>query len=205
MSINKKIVQIILIFFGIFLIIETYFYYPKTSGDKLSDSVIKDDKPVKAEKDKQDNTFEEVEYKGLYNFDKPFIILSEKAYILSEDPNVVYMTNIKITIEMNDNRTVLITGDEGTYNKNTYDCFVKNNVKATDGETTISSENLDLLATKDVISIYNKVNLTSKNGSLKADKVDYDFEAKNYKISMFDKDKVKIKLIEWITLKNLEL
>ena len=86
--------------------------------------------------------------------------------------------------------------EEATYNKKTYDCFFENNVKATDGETTIQSENLDLFASKDTASIYNNVNLINKNGSIKADKVDYDFETKYYKISMFNDEKVKIKLIQ---------
>ena len=37
--------------------------------------------------------------------------------------------------------------DKGKYNKVTYDCFFEKNVKATEGETEIFAENLDLLAT----------------------------------------------------------
>ena len=198
MKINKKLLQLTLIFIGLFLIVATYFYYPTINKDKLSKSVIQNDKSLKVEKDKdkEDNIFEEVEYKGLYDLDKPFIILSEKAFILSEKPDMVHMTNIKISIEMKDGRTVIITGDKGKYNKNTYDCYVESNVRATDGEMVITSENLDLLATKDIITIYNEVKLISKNGSLIADKVYYDFESKNYKISMYDREKVKIKFIE---------
>ena len=193
---NRKLIQIILIFAGLFLIIATYFYYPKINENKLRGSVIQDKPTDITDEANKDNTFENVEYKGLYDFDKPFIIISEKAYILSENPNIIYMTNMKVTINMNDERTVMITGDKGTYNKETYDCFFENNVKATDGETIIQSENLDLFASKDIASIYNNVNLINKNGSLKADKVDYDFESKYYKISMFNDKKVKINLIQ---------
>ena len=193
---NRKLIQIILIFTGLFLIIATYFYYPKINENKLRGSVIQDKPNDTTDEASKDNIFENVEYQGLYDLDKPFIILSEKAYILSKDPNIVYMTNIKVTISMNDGRAVIITGDKGTYNKETYDCFFENNVKATDGETIIQSENLDLFASKDMVSIYNDVNLINENGSLKADKVDYDFEAKYYKISMFNDEKVKIKLIQ---------
>jgi len=193
---NRKLIQIILIFTGLFLIIATYFYYPKINENKLKGSVIQDEQTDITDETIKDNIFENVEYKGLYDFDKPFIIISEKAYVLSENPNIIYMDNMKVTMDMSDGRTVIITGDKGTYNKETYDCFFENNVKATDGETIIRSENLDLFASKDLVSIYNDVNLTNKNGSLKADKVDYDFEAKYYKISMFDDRKVKIKLIQ---------
>ena len=54
-------------------------------------------------------------------------------------------------------------------------------------------------------SIYNNVVVNNKNGHLKADKVDYNFESKYYKVSMFKNEKVKIKLIKWVILKNLEL
>ena len=193
---NRKLIQIILVFVGCFLIIATYFYYPKINENKLRGSVIQDKLTDRTDEESKSNTFENVRYQGLYDFDKPFIILSEKAHVLSEEPNIIYMTNMKVTIDMSDGRTVIITGDKGAYNKETYDCFFKNNVKATDGETIIRSENLDLFATKDIVSIYNNVNLTNKNGSLKADKVDYDFNSKYYKISMFSDEKVKIKLIE---------
>ena len=193
---NRKLIQIILIFTGLFLIIATYFYYPKINENKLRGSVIQDKPTDITDEANKDNTFENVEYKGLYDFDKPFIIISEKAYILSENPNIIYMTDMKVTINMGDERTVIITGDKGTYNKETYDCFFEDNVKATDGETIIQSENLDLFASKDIASIYNNVNLINENGSLKADKVDYDFETKYYKISMFNDKKVKINLIQ---------
>ena len=48
------------------------------------------------------------------------------------------------------------------------------------------------------MNVYNNVFLTNDNGSLKADKVKYDFETRYYQISMFDNQKVKVKLIKWI-------
>ena len=69
-------------------------------------------------------------------------------------------------------------------------------MKATDEKTVLLSDNIDLLATKDAASVYNNVIITSKKGSLVADKVDYDFETKYYKVSMFDDKRVKVKLIE---------
>ena len=44
--------------------------------------------------------------------------------------------------------------------------------------------------------IYNNVDLTNEDGMLQADKVTYNFKTKYYKISMFNNEKVKIKLIE---------
>ena len=197
MTKNRKVVQLTLISIGLFLILATYFFYPKISENKPFSFKKKfaEDELAKIEEG-EINTFENVEYKGLYNIDNSFTINSEKAYILAEEPNVVYMTAMRVVLYTNDGRVIVITSDKGRYNKVSYDCFFVDNVKATDGETTILSENLDLLASEDSASIYNDVILTNDKGSLKADKVDYDFETKYYYVSMFGNKKVKIKLIK---------
>ena len=106
------------------------------------------------------------------------------------------MENMKVTIKMNDGRTIIIKSDRGSYNKVSYDCFFQENVKATDGRTTLISENLDLMATSDSALVYNKVFLDNENGSLKADKIDYNFKTKYYKVSTFNNKKIKLKLIK---------
>jgi len=69
-------------------------------------------------------------------------------------------------------------------------------VKVTNRKTIILSQNLDLLSDENYVSIYNDVNLTNKNDSLKADVINYDFKTKLYDISMFGEDLVKVKLIK---------
>ena len=198
MTANKRIVQLSLISIGLFLILATYFFYPKMIKNKFLE-----EETVKGGMTKTDitgskvaNTFENVKYNGLYDINKPFKVKSEKAYILIKEPDVIYMTNMHVTLDMDDGRVIIITSDKGKYNKVTYDCFFENNVKAIDGETTVLAENLDLLATEDSATVYNNVFLTNDKGSLRADKVYYDFETKHYQVSMFSDDKVKIKLIK---------
>ena len=198
MKTNRKLIQTFLVSLGFLIIFVTYLLYPKIEKNRLKGSVVENEQPLIKDKDNenQGSKFEELEFRGFYNFDNPFLIASEEAIISPENSNIVYMTNIKITIEMNDGRTVIILGDNGKYNKATYDCYLENNVIASDGETEILSDNLNLLSSKDSASIYNNVVVNNKNGQLKADKVDYNFESKYYKISMFDNEKIKIKLIE---------
>ena len=198
MTANKRIVQLSLISIGLFLILATYFFYPKIIKNKFLEEEIVEDVVVKTDitDSKWRNTFENVEYKGLYDMDKPFKIKSENAYILIKNSDIVYMTNMHVTLDMDDGGVIIITSDKGRYNKATYDCFFENNVKAIDGKTTVLAENLDLLATEDSATVYNNVFLTNDKGSLRADKVYYDFETKHYQVSMFSDDKVKIKLIK---------
>ena len=192
---DRNIIQITLVFLGLLLILLTYFLYPKVKERKFIEekSIIKEESKVAGTKD---NYFENVEYKGLYKINNQFVVKSEEAIISNDEPDIVNMTNMRVVIEMQDGRSIVITSDKGIYNKRTYDCYFVDNVKATDEKTVLLSDNIDLLATKDAASVYNNVIITSKKGSLVADKVDYDFETKYYKISMFDDKRVKVKLIE---------
>ena len=191
---NKKKIQVTLLFLGFSLIFFTYFFYPEIKKKKIQIK-IENTKPLKIEAD-QVNVFEDVSYEGLYNIINPFTIKSENAYILDEDTNIVYMKKMHVTIYMDNGSVVNIKSDKGSYNKISYDCYFVNNVRATDGETLVYADNLDLLASNDLASIYNNVIINNEKSSLRADKVDYNFEQKNYQISMYGDEKIKIKLIE---------
>ena len=144
----------------------------------------------------ESNIFENVEYKGFFKIDSPFTVKSEKARITAEDPDIVHLSEMSVTLYLKNGKDVVITADEGKYNKTSYDIYFVGNVVGRDGKTIITSENLDLLASEDIAIIYNNVRLNSNKNSLQADKVEYDFETKFYRISMFDDTRVKIKLIE---------
>jgi len=193
MKIDRKAIQLSLVAIGIILILSTYFLYPRISNKITAEKKILTQEKIEAA-DEKSNYFENVEYTGLYNINNRFSINSKKAFISNEEPDIVHMTNMKVTLEMKDGRIVVITSDTGVYNKKTYDCFFVKNVKATDGETVLNSENMDLLASVDTASIYNGVILTSTKGSLVADKIEYDFQTKYYKVSMFKNERVKVKL-----------
>ena len=96
MTANKRIAQLSLITIGLFLILATYFLYHKIIKNKfLKEETVKDNTIETDTTDTKDrNTFEKVSYKGFYDVDKPFNVQSEKAYILVEKPNVVYMLSL---------------------------------------------------------------------------------------------------------------
>ena len=106
------------------------------------------------------------------------------------------MTNMHVILYLSKGRVVNIVSSQGRYNKVTYDCFFEKNVKAVDGETKILAENLDLLATENLVNIYNNVRINYPTGSLEADKIDYDFETKYFKVSMFNDEAVKMKVFK---------
>ena len=194
---RQKKIQIILISIGLLLIIGTYFYPYLYKVKFIGNQSTKKDLD-NATDNNQRTFFENVEYKGLYDLDKPFTVKSEKALMLNEEPNVVYMTNMHVILYLDNGRIVNIISNKGKYNKVTYDCFFEDDVRATDGETKIFAQNLDLLATENSAEIYNDVSLNYPTGSLLADKIDYDFETKYFKVSMFGDKRIKMKVTKWV-------
>ena len=196
---KEKKIQAFLLIVGIFLILFTYFYYPylnkKTS---LVEKNINEDLPsISEEGIENTTTFESIEYQGFYDLDKKFIVKSKKAHINKDQPDIVHMNNMHVILYLKDGRIVNILSDQGRYNKSNYDCFFEQNVRATDGETKIFSDNLDLLGNETSIKVYNNVTINYPTGSLlSADKVDYDFEKKHFKISMFEDKRIKMKVFK---------
>ena len=193
---KERKIQLILIATGLLLFILTYFYYPSFIQDKSDVKVLIDENFKKDVDDSQVNSFSNVEYRGIYDFNKVFKVKSEEAYILDAEPDIVYMTKMHVILNLNNGKVVNITSDLGRYNKVTYDCFFEENVFASDGETEIYGNNLDLLATEDTAKIYNNVTLNNTLGLLEADKINYNFETKNFKVSMFNDELIKMKVIQ---------
>ena len=196
--------KLALLLTGLILIILTYFYYPNLDRNKIFENQNVEENLEDRLRNEQSTAFENVNYDGIYDLNKPFTIQAETAYILKDETEIVYMNNMHVIMNLSNGGVVNITSAKGRFNKETYDCFFEEDVKATDGETEIFAENLDLLATKNFIEAYNDVRLIYTRGSLKADIINYDFETKRFKVSMFDDKTVKMKVIKWSIQKNSE-
>ena len=196
MNKKQKNIQWILGCVGILLILVTYFYYPSINKNAPKENVTADENTETTYKidEKETTAFKNVEYRGVYDFDKNFKVKSEEAYILYDEPDVVYMTNMHVILYLSRDRVVNIFSNKGKYNKITYDCFFEENVKALDGTTEIFADNMDLLATSNSAEIYNNVTMNNVTGLLKADKVDYDFDTKLFKVTMYNDKRIKMKV-----------
>ena len=193
---RQQKIQITLILIGLILIVATYFYYPNLDKNFISKNQTTKENLKESLEDTESTTFKNIIYKGIYDLDKIFTLQAEEAFILNEETDIVYINGMHVILHLNDGRIVNITSTKGRYNKETYDCFFENNVKATDGETEIFSDNLDLLANENSVKIYNNVYLNYITGSLQADKIDYDFETKYFRVSMFGDKTIKMKVVK---------
>ena len=193
---KQQKIQIALISIGLLLIISTYFYYPYMNRIKLLKDQPAEKNLEKTPDNAKSTSFEEIQYEGLTADMQKFSIRSESAYILDEDPDLMFMKAVMVEIYLSDGRTVTIVSDIGKFHKRSQNLWFEKNVVADDGETKIFAENLDLLATKNSVNIYNNVRLNSPAAALQADKIDYDFETKHFKVSMFDDNAVSMKVIK---------
>ena len=193
---KQKKTQIILTSIGLILLLITYFYYPYMQKVKFTDNQVVQKDGSNTLDIGQGTSFENVKYEGLYQINNTFSVMSEKAHILNKEPDVVYMTNMRVILYLDNGRIVNILSNKGRYNKVTYDCFFEDDVRATDEETKIFSDNLDLIATEDSVKIYNNVIVNYPKAFLRADKIDYDFLTRYFKVSMFDDKAVKIKVLK---------
>ena len=187
--------QLVLISIGLLLILLTYLYYPYMNKNKLQDDQFVQKDSEKTLNDAQ-STFENVEYEGTTSAMQRFSVKSESAYILDKNPDLVFMKKMRVELYLKDGRIVTIISDRGRYHKESHDCWFEENVVADDGETKIFANNLDLLATENFVKIYQQVKLIHPTGTLQADQVDYDFETKYFKVSMFDEKTVKMKVFQ---------
>ena len=187
--------QLVLISIGLLLILLTYLYYPYMNKNKLQDDQFVQKDSEKTLNDAQ-STFENVEYEGITSTMQRFSVKSESAYILDKNPDLVFMKKMRVELYLKDGRIVTIISDRGKYHKESHDCWFEENVVADDGETKIFANNLDLLATENFVKIYQQVKLIHPTGTLQADQVDYDFETKYFKVSMFDEKIVKMKVLQ---------
>ena len=192
---KQQNVQLTLISIGFLLILLTYLYYPSINkNNSLDDQFVQKDSE-KTINDAQ-STFENVEYEGITSAMQRFSVKSVRAYIQDQNPDLVFMEKMRVELYLSDGRTVTIVSDSGKYNKESHDCWFKENVVVDDGETKIFAKNLDLLASENFVKVYQQVQLIHPTGTLQADQVDYDFETKYFKVSMFDEKTVKMKVFQ---------
>ena len=187
---KNKIIQFSLAILGITLIFFTYYSADK---DKIADIdkniSIGDAGKLTGE---TSNIIENVNYVGTSG-STFFELNAAIAEVKYDKPNISHLQDVLVIIKK-DERTIRIRSDKALYDKTTNDCKFWGNVEATEQDNIITSDNLDLYMSKNLITAYNNVKYNSIKGFLLADKVDIDILKNEANIFMFKKnDKVKVK------------
>jgi hypothetical protein len=189
---KNRVIQLSLVITIIILFFTTYY-----SGNK--DEIIdtnKNSSTKNASKltKKSSNIIEEVNYAGSNNKGTFFEIKSAIAEIKHDEPNLSRLQDVFVVIRLRNLRIIYIKADSGIFNKVTNDSEFFGNVKITEQDNVITSDNLDFYNSKNLLQAYNNVTYTGKKGDLIADQVLVDLLNNEANIFMFEKgDKVKAK------------
>ncbi len=193
-KLNKiKFIQISLLLLAFFLIFFTYFFnlkkkQPSTNLDKIK--TVETDK----QKEKAVNTFLNVEYGGFDKNGNRFVIGSKYANFEIDRPNVIKMEQILCIFYFKDGTNLTIVSNYGIYNNVTNDMEFAENVKMNYLENVLFSEKANFFNVKNELLIEGNVKTKSPEGELQADKLNFNLDSKKLKVSMYNDEKVNIKV-----------
>ena len=111
-------------------------------------------------------------------------ILSKFGKIDIKNVDKIFMTNVIANIYLVDSSPIKIVSKFANYNKNNHETNFFENVVATYEEHIATSENLDLLFTRDLAIMYNDIIYNKPGTKLTADRLEIDLITKNSKIFM---------------------
>tara|TARA_B100001029_G_scaffold130246_1_gene109191 strand:- start:765 stop:1367 length:603 start_codon:yes stop_codon:yes gene_type:complete len=190
---NKKLIfQMTLILMGFFIIFFTYFY-----TDKQKETVKKpEQEEILEEKTLEENTstFENIQYEGIDKNGNKFIINSEYAKFKNDLPNIIDMEKILARFFFKDGTVLKITSDYGIYDNITNDMEFEQNVKMYYLEKKLFSEKANFVNSENYLFVQGNVIAEGDEGDLSADRMDFDLVEKKLKISMYNREKVNIKV-----------
>lgn len=188
---NKRILsQITLLLLGVIIIFFTYFYAGK---DRTKKTVEVKEKEI-TEEIQNKNTFENIKYEGVDASGNKFVINSEYAEFENETPNLIDMRNILCNFYFKDGTILKITSDFGVYDNLTNDMSFEQNVKMFYLESKLFSEKANFVNSENYLFVEGNVIAEGLEGNLKADKMNFDLTKKKLRISMYNQDKVNIKV-----------
>ena len=113
---------------------------------------------------------------------------------LPGNSDIIFLTDVKALIKMNNSEDIVITSDFGKYNINNYDTIFSKNLKIYYLDNQITAEYGDFSITRNSMIISRKVVYTNLENILKADVIEINITTKDTKIFMYkDNKKVNIK------------
>ncbi len=190
---KNKVIQFILVIIGIALFFFTYY------SSKEKSKVAKIDKNTSIEEVSNltagmSNIIENVNYVGTNNKGTFFELNAALTEVFNDQPDINNMKVVDAVISMGNGKKIYIKSDRAIYDQSTNDAQFIGNVLVTESENTITSENLDLYISKNLMTAYNNVKYNGVKGFLMADKVDIDILENEANIFMFKKkDRVQVK------------
>ena len=189
---RKNLIQISLVFFGLLIIFFTYFY----SGDKdySLDKVEEKEIQKNAIEKEGFNTFENITYEGKDSNDNDFVLNAEYAEFATEESNIIFMKKVVCRFFFSDGTTLKVLSDKGIYNNISNDMEFEENVEMYYLANKLFSDKANFVNSENYLIVQGNVIGEGPLGNVAADKLNVDLIEKKMKISMYNNDKVNIKV-----------
>ena len=190
---KKKLIIFFLIF--IILLITLFFnnFFSKKNNFK-EENLSKDQLE---QKNYNSNIIKDVNYRSKDARGNEYIIDAVEGQIDISNSDIIFLTNVKALIKMNNSKNITITSDYGKYNINNYDTIVSKNLIIYYLDNKITAEYGDFSIIRNSMIVSKDVIYTNIENILKADVIEVNIETKDTVIYMHEENKkVNIKSIE---------
>jgi hypothetical protein len=181
---KNKIVKIFFIFFitlAIFLIYLKFF--------KFENKIVKNEQIINEKEVYSSNIIENVNYSTKDADQNEYLITALKGEIDYTNPNIIYLTNVKAEIKLNNSDNIVIVSDFGKYNSDNFDTIFSKNVLISYLDNRINSEYLDFSINRNTMIISKNVIYNNLKNILEADVVEINIKTKDTKVFMHEKNK----------------
>ena len=189
----KLIFQTILIL-TIFIIIIAFYYtfFTEKNKDIENLSSLDDTKKIETEiNEKVASELINIEYNSTDDKGNIYFINAKKAIIglEGEKDKQVKLEDVTSFINLTNKGVLNIYAKNAIYNKVNHDTLFYNGVKIEYLDNIITSQNFDLIFSKNLSNVYNNVVYKNRNSSLISDNIIIDMETGDIKIKMINKVK----------------
>ena len=169
--------------------------YKKERSENISENI---NEMILDENTFSSNTIKDVNYISRDTKGNEYIIYASKGEIDINNPDIIYLTDVKAFINLANSNTVNISSDFGKYNTKNFDTIFSKNVIVKYLDNKITGEYLDFSLDSNLMVISRDIVYTNLDNVLVADVLEMNIETKDTKIYMYEnKKKVNIKNKNW--------
>ena len=183
---NKiRFIQILLLLISVIIIFNTYF-----TNEKPKNIIItsKEKERLKNTSKQTENAdiFYNIKYSGLDLAGNRYVLTSQEAIVDKNLKEIVNMKFVDAVFYFKDDTILTVNSEFGTYNNKTLDMVFEKNVKANYQDSELYGDKIVYLNTDRTLEISENVILNDTRGTMSADNLLFDLEAKKIDISSYN-------------------
>ena len=185
---KKNVLRIFLT--SVIIIFSIYIYSNFNKRNNIDKAKLK----TSDESSTQVNIIRDVNYSAKDARGNEYLIYAEEGQIDISSDEIIYLTNVKANINIEQSKNIKIASSFGKYNINNFDTIFSKNVIMEYLDNKITGDYLDFSINRSSMVISRNVVYTNFDNILKTDVIEIDINTKDTKIFMYEEGaKVNIK------------